>query len=103
MHNTGPVGCLPYNVVYYKSKQGNLDRYGCVKPQNMVAQEFNRQLKDKVTLLRSQLPLAAFTYVDVYSAKYALIAHAKDQGKHFLPCVKTFLLPKSNNSFGGEL
>ena len=51
-----------------------------MKPKNEVAQEFNRQLKDMVFQLRAQLPNAAFTYVDVYSAKYALISNAKNEG-----------------------
>ncbi|XP_030484614.2 GDSL esterase/lipase At5g14450 [Cannabis sativa] len=80
VHNTGPIGCLPYSVIYYKSKTGNLDKNGCVKPQNEVAQEFNRQLKDMVLKLRRQFPLAVFIYVDVYSAKYAIISQAKDLG-----------------------
>ncbi|KAL5582567.1 hypothetical protein UlMin_015009 [Ulmus minor] len=80
IHNTGPIGCLPYNVIFYRSKPGNLDESGCAKPQNAVAQEFNRQLKNIVLKLRTELPLAVFTYVDVYSAKYALISHAKDLG-----------------------
>ncbi|XP_028963578.1 GDSL esterase/lipase At3g27950 isoform X2 [Malus domestica] len=79
VHNTGPQGCLPYSVIYDKSKPGNLDKSGCVKPLNAVAQEFNRQLKNSIMLLRSLLPLAAFTYVDVYSAKYTLISDAKKQ------------------------
>lgn len=45
-----------------------------------MAQEFNRQLKDKVSQLRLQLPYGAFTYVDVYSVKYALISNAQNQG-----------------------
>lgn len=80
IHNTGPIGCLPYNVIYYQSKPGNLDKNGCVRPQNAVAQEFNRQLKDTVLKLRRDHPLAVFTYVNVYSAKYALISSAKDLG-----------------------
>ena len=80
MHNTGPIGCLPYNFIYYKSKPHNLDENGCVIPQNAVAQEFNRQLKDMVLQLRTEHPLAVFTYVDVYSAKYGLISRAKDLG-----------------------
>lgn len=80
IHNTGPIGCLPYNVIYYNSKPGTIDENGCVKPQNAVAQEFNRQLKGMVLKLRGEHPLAVFTYVDVYSAKYALISHAKDLG-----------------------
>ncbi|KAA8548100.1 hypothetical protein F0562_004639 [Nyssa sinensis] len=80
VHNTGPIGCLPYNVIYYQQKSGNLDRNGCVKPQNEVAQEFNRQLKDRVSRLRAQLQHAAFTYVDMYSAKYSVISNAKNHG-----------------------
>ncbi|XP_028771176.1 GDSL esterase/lipase At5g14450-like [Neltuma alba] len=80
IHNTGPIGCLPYSYIYYKSKQGNLDANGCVKPQNEVAQEFNRQLKEQVFELKKNLPLAKFTYVDVYSAKYQLISDTKKQG-----------------------
>uniref|UniRef100_A0A5B6YUH1 Alpha-L-fucosidase n=1 Tax=Davidia involucrata TaxID=16924 RepID=A0A5B6YUH1_DAVIN len=80
VHNTGPIGCLPYTVIDYQLKSGNLDRNGCVKPKNEVAKEFNRQLKDRVSRLRAQLPHAAFTYVDMYSAKYSLISNAKNQG-----------------------
>lgn len=81
VHNTGPIGCLPYSVIYDQSKPGNLDHNGCVKPQNEVAQEFNRQLKDRVSQLKAQLSRATFTYVDVYSAKYTLISYAKNYGK----------------------
>lgn len=80
VHNTGPIGCLPYSVIYDQSKPGNLDQNGCVKPQNEVAQEFNGQLKDNVLQWRAELPHAAFTYVDVYAAKYALISNAKNEG-----------------------
>lgn len=45
-----------------------------------MALEFNRQLKDRVQQLRHELPQAALTYVDVYSAKYVLIGAAKEQG-----------------------
>ncbi|KAK9119697.1 hypothetical protein Scep_017790 [Stephania cephalantha] len=80
VHNTGPHGCLPYSVIY-GSKPGNLDPNGCVKTQNEVAQEFNRQLKTLLTQLETRLPNAVIKYVDVYSAKYALISDAKRQGE----------------------
>ncbi|XP_031265289.1 GDSL esterase/lipase At5g14450-like [Pistacia vera] len=82
IHNTGPVGCLPYSVIYDKSNHVpvNLDRSGCVKSKNEVTQEFNKQLKNKISELRVQLPNAALTYVDVYSVKYALVRYAKNQG-----------------------
>ncbi|KAJ4824505.1 hypothetical protein Tsubulata_031585 [Turnera subulata] len=80
VHSTGPIGCLPYDVIYYPSKPGNLDQNGCVKPQNEVAQEFNRQLEAMISQLSKQLPQSAFTYVDVYSAKYQLISTYKNEG-----------------------
>ncbi|XAR51863.1 Alpha-L-fucosidase [Bertholletia excelsa] len=80
IHNTGPIGCLPYNVIYYNLKPRNLDKNGCVRPQNEVAEDFNKQLKNRVFQLRAQLPHAAITYVDVYSAKYDLISNAKNLG-----------------------
>ncbi|XP_039014347.1 GDSL esterase/lipase At3g27950-like [Hibiscus syriacus] len=91
IHNTGPLGCLPYNVIYGK-KAGNLDNNGCVKSQNEAAMEFNRQLKDKISWLRTQLPFAKLTYVDVYSAKYALISNAKNLGfvDPFIFCCGSF-------------
>lgn len=88
VHNTGPIGCLPYSVIYAQSKPGNLDHNGCVKPQNEVAQEFNRQLKDRVSQLKAQLPGATFTYVDVYSAKYTLISNAKNYGNLLLESIE---------------
>lgn len=80
VHNTGPIGCLPNTVFYYQNKSGNLDQNGCVEPQNKVAREFNRQLKGRVIELRAKLQQSAFTYVDIYSAKYELISNAKNQG-----------------------
>uniref|UniRef100_A0A5B6ZCD1 Alpha-L-fucosidase n=2 Tax=Davidia involucrata TaxID=16924 RepID=A0A5B6ZCD1_DAVIN len=80
IHNTGPIGCLPYFVINYPPKPGNADQNGCVKSYNEVAQEFNKQLKDRVSKLRSQLQDALFTYVDIYTAKYSLISEAKEHG-----------------------
>ncbi|MCH84031.1 GDSL esterase/lipase [Trifolium medium] len=72
IHNARPIGCLPYDYIYYQHKEGNLGANGCVKPHNEIAQEFNRQLKDQVFQPRRKPPLAKFTYVDVYTAKYKL-------------------------------
>lgn len=80
VHNTGPIGCLPYNVIYYQPEAHSLDRYGCVEPHNKVAREFNRQLKQRVVQLKARLPGTAFTYVDMYSAKYLLISNSKHLG-----------------------
>lgn len=81
IHNTGPIGCLP--VVYAKihdPPSGYLDDIGCVKGQNGIAIEFNEKLKAKVVELRTNLPEAILTYVDMYSAKYQLISNAKNLG-----------------------
>ncbi|WCJ24042.1 GDSL-like Lipase/Acylhydrolase superfamily protein [Euphorbia peplus] len=77
IHNTGPMGCLPQNLFYFK---GSHDQYGCLKDQNKMAVEFNNKLKDKVIKLRIELPEAAITYVDIYAAKYGLITKAKSLG-----------------------
>ncbi|KAK6242166.1 hypothetical protein SCA6_007555 [Theobroma cacao] len=80
IHNTGPVGCLPYVLDRFLITAPQVDKYGCASPFNEVAQYFNRRLKDDVIRLRKELPLAAITYVDVYSVKYTLISQAKKFG-----------------------
>lgn len=84
IHNTGPIGCLPAAIFYIQNpKPGFLDKYGCIKAQNNMAIEFNRQLKTQVTKLRRELPRAALIYVDIYSAKYHLIRKAEYYGQSF--------------------
>ncbi|GAB4831798.1 hypothetical protein Ancab_005811 [Ancistrocladus abbreviatus] len=56
------------------------DQVGCIKPFNVAAQEFNKQLRDKVSQLRTQLPDTAFTYVDIYSARYSMFKNPKHFG-----------------------
>lgn len=80
IHNTGPIGCLPYFVVNYPPKPGNADQIGCVKSYNEVAQEFNKQLKDRMSQIRTKFQDALLIYVDIYSAKYSLISEAKEHG-----------------------
>ncbi|RVW46571.1 GDSL esterase/lipase [Vitis vinifera] len=80
VHNPGPIGCLPLSAIPFQAMNGSLDQYGCIKYQNDIAQEFNQQQKDGVTQLKTQLPLATFTYIDIYSAKFSLISDAKNQG-----------------------
>ncbi|KAL3526421.1 hypothetical protein ACH5RR_011077 [Cinchona calisaya] len=80
VHNTGPIGCIPFNKKYYRSKPDKLDMNGCVEVLNRVAREFNKQLKEKVLQLGKDLPGAAFTFVDVYSVKYSLVSDAKKLG-----------------------
>ncbi|XP_020547403.1 LOW QUALITY PROTEIN: GDSL esterase/lipase At3g26430 [Sesamum indicum] len=88
VHNTGPVGCLPYVMDRFSVTAAQIDKYGCSSPYNQVAQNFNLRLKEAVFQLRKQLPQAAITYVDVYSVKYSLISQAKKLGfeNPFLVC-----------------
>ncbi|KAF8378213.1 hypothetical protein HHK36_029552 [Tetracentron sinense] len=80
IHNTGPVGCLPYVMDRVLITTGQVDSAGCASPFNEVAQYFNQKLKEAVVQLRMDLPLAAITYVDAYSLKYSLISQAKKHG-----------------------
>lgn len=61
-------------------KAHEVDKAGCAKPYNEVAQFFNRELKEAVVQLRKKLHSASITYVDVYSVKYSLISQAKKHG-----------------------
>ncbi|KAL6567861.1 hypothetical protein OROGR_001529 [Orobanche gracilis] len=80
IHNAGPVGCLPYVMDRLLITAGQVDKAGCASPFNEVAQYYNLRLKEAVVQLRKDLPLAAVTYVDVYSVKYELISQAKKHG-----------------------
>lgn len=80
IHNTGPIGCLPYFLMNYPPKPGNIDEAGCVKSFNEVAKEFNRQLKNRVSKLRTELHESLLVYVDIYSAKHNLISGSKKYG-----------------------
>ncbi|WVZ07245.1 hypothetical protein V8G54_020591 [Vigna mungo] len=84
IHNTGPVGCLPYIMDLHPVKRSLVDKAGCATPYNEVAKFFNRELKKVVVQLRKELPLAAITYVDVYAVKYSLISHPKKHGEPFV-------------------
>ncbi|KAH9625359.1 hypothetical protein KSS87_015188 [Heliosperma pusillum] len=80
IHNTGPIGCLPYVMERLPIKTSQVDKVGCASPFNELAQYFNKKLKEIVVLLRKELPHATFTYVDVYSVKYDLLSHATKYG-----------------------
>lgn len=82
IHNTGPVGCLPYVMERIPILVSQVDRAGCASPFNEVARVFNHGLKKVVTQLRKELPLAAITYVDVYAIKYALSSQPKKYGEY---------------------
>ncbi|KAL6210271.1 hypothetical protein ACLB2K_015504 [Fragaria x ananassa] len=78
IHNTGPIGCLPYVLVRFPA--ADKDEAGCAKAYNEVCQHFNQELKQAIVQLRKDLPLAAFTYVDVYSVKYSLFKEPQKYG-----------------------
>ncbi|ERN13847.1 GDSL esterase/lipase At3g26430 [Amborella trichopoda] len=80
IHNTGPVGCLAYVIDRLPILVPQVDMAGCATPFNHLAQYFNQLLKETVIQLRSDLPDATFTYVDVYSVKYQLISGARKYG-----------------------
>ncbi|KAF8390515.1 hypothetical protein HHK36_025042 [Tetracentron sinense] len=80
IHNTAPVGCLPYIMDRLPITAAQVDSAGCASPFNEVAQYFNSRLKEALVQLRKDLPLAAITYVDIYSVKYSLISQAKKHG-----------------------
>ncbi|QCD84658.1 GDSL esterase/lipase At3g26430-like [Vigna unguiculata] len=80
IHNTGPLGCLPYMLDRYPMSPAQMDEFGCAKPFNEVAEYFNKRLKETVEKLREELPEAKITYVDVYRVKYTLISNAEKYG-----------------------
>jgi hypothetical protein len=73
---------LPFFAVRNPPKTADSDQNGCIESYNELAQEFNKQLKDKVFQLRTQLHYAVLIYVDIYTAKYTLISEAEKQGNH---------------------
>ncbi|XP_071728371.1 GDSL esterase/lipase At3g26430-like [Rutidosis leptorrhynchoides] len=88
IHNTGPVGCLPYILDTHLITAAQVDKHGCASTFNGVSQYFNQKLKETIIQLRNELQLAAITYVDIYSVKYSLIAQSKKlgYGDPFLVC-----------------
>ncbi|XP_073013477.1 GDSL esterase/lipase At3g26430-like [Typha latifolia] len=80
IHNTGPLGCLPYVLVQLQLKPTQFDRIGCSISFNDLARKFNKMLNETVIQIRKDLPLAAITLVDIFSVKYSLFRHAKEYG-----------------------
>ncbi|KAK1359457.1 putative Esterase [Heracleum sosnowskyi] len=81
IHNTGPFGCLPIAATNHPNPEpGYFDEFGCRVDQNDIAIEFNKQLKERVIQLRTELPYAALTHVDMFAAKHQLIKDANNQG-----------------------
>lgn len=80
IHNTGPIGCLPYLLTVEPITEDQTDSVGCAIPYNELSQHFNVKLKEAVDQLREDLPLAAITYVDIYSVRYSLFTEAERYG-----------------------
>ncbi|KAK1294779.1 GDSL esterase/lipase [Acorus calamus] len=80
IHNTAPLGCLPYLLDNTPPAADQTDHIGCSAVINEAAQYFNTKLNETVAQLRRDLPTAALTYVDIYSAKYRLISEASKHG-----------------------
>lgn len=69
-----------HNAHNHTPVAGYLDQNGCVNSPNDLAKKFNKKLKDLVVKLREIFHDASLTYVDMFSAKYELIANANKQG-----------------------
>ncbi|XP_010502567.1 PREDICTED: GDSL esterase/lipase At3g26430-like [Camelina sativa] len=80
IHNTAPLGCLPYVLDRFPVPASQMDIHGCAIPRNEIARFYNSELKRRVIGLRKELSKATFTYVDVYSIKLTLITQAKKLG-----------------------
>ncbi|KAK1318220.1 GDSL esterase/lipase [Acorus calamus] len=80
VHNTAPIGCIPFMLVSVPPAANQMDSVGCSIPLNKMVEYFNSELSRTVVQLRKELPLAVLTYVDVYSVKYKLISHAAEYG-----------------------
>lgn len=81
IHNIGPNGCLPILLTLAPVPDNQLDSAGCAKRYNDLTQYFNSELNKGVEQLRKDRPSAAFTYVDVYTAKYSLYQEPAKYGK----------------------
>ncbi|XP_019169776.1 PREDICTED: GDSL esterase/lipase At1g09390-like [Ipomoea nil] len=81
VHNTGPLGCLPYVLTKLGGEVGaQFDEIGCLKSQNEVAQEFNTKLRELCNELRHELNDSMIVYVDIYMIKYSLISNYRLYG-----------------------
>ncbi|EPS58572.1 hypothetical protein M569_16239, partial [Genlisea aurea] len=78
IHNTGPLGCLPQNLLRFGTDPSKLDELGCVASHNEASSLLNLQLHALCKKLRGQYTDASFVHTDVFAIKVDLIAnHAK--------------------------
>lgn len=81
VHSVGPLGCLAYVIEGTPDlNSSGIDNIGCSIPYNQVAQTYNNHLRQAIVQLRKDLPLAAITYVDMYSIKYSLFREPRRHG-----------------------
>lgn len=80
IHNTGPLGCLPYVLVRVPPAASRFDSSGCSILFNALAEQFNTMLNETVAQLQKHLPLASLILTDIYSVKYSLFRRAAIYG-----------------------
>ncbi|KAK4477514.1 hypothetical protein RD792_016741 [Penstemon davidsonii] len=80
IHNTGPLGCLPENIVKFGTDPSKLDGLGCVSSHNQASKNFNLQLHALCKKLQGQYQDANVTYVDIFTIKSNLIANYSRYG-----------------------
>ncbi|KAI3462807.1 hypothetical protein Pfo_019470 [Paulownia fortunei] len=80
IHNTGPLGCLPQNIVKFGTDPSKLDELGCVSSHSQASRLLNLQLHALCKKLQGQYPEANVTYVDIFAIKSNLIANYSRYG-----------------------
>ncbi|CAM8907515.1 unnamed protein product [Rhodiola kirilowii] len=80
IHNTGPLGCLPQNIVYFGTNPSKLDELGCVSGHNQAAMLFNLQLHALTKKFQAEMPDTNVVYVDIYAIKSNLITNYSKNG-----------------------
>ncbi|XP_074369451.1 esterase-like isoform X1 [Apium graveolens] len=80
IHNTGPIGCLPYILTNFPVSDKHTDGAGCSIPHNEISKYYNYKLKEAIYQLRKEVPSAAITLVDIYSVKYSIYKEAQSLG-----------------------
>jgi len=74
IHGTGALGCLPQKLAIPRDDDADLDARGCLETYNAAARRFNALLAAACAELRRRMVDAALVFVDVYAAKYDLVA-----------------------------
>ncbi|PUZ56901.1 hypothetical protein GQ55_5G382800 [Panicum hallii var. hallii] len=80
IHGTGALGCLPQKLAIPRDGDADLDAHGCLKTYNAAARRFNALLAGACAELRRRMVDAALVFVDVYAAKYDLVANHTAHG-----------------------